>query len=52
MSRFGPDPRAFFEAVYEETAPWDIGGAQPALVALLDEHPPKGGAARAGGARG
>jgi SAM-dependent methyltransferase len=42
VSRFGPDPRAFFEAVYQEAAPWDIGGAQPALVALLDEHPPTG----------
>ena len=35
MSRFGPDPLAFFEAVYEDPAPWDIGAPQPAMVALL-----------------
>lgn len=40
MSRFGPDPRAFFDAVYQDVAPWDIGVAQPALLQLLDEHPP------------
>ena len=40
MSRFGSDPLAFFDAVYRETPPWDVGGAQPALWALLDEYPP------------
>lgn len=40
MSRFGPEPRAFFDSVYEETAPWDIGGPQPALSSLFAEHPP------------
>ena len=40
MSRFGPDPRAFFDAVYREPAPWDIGEAQPAMLRLLAEHPP------------
>jgi SAM-dependent methyltransferase len=40
MSRFGPDPLAFFDAVYDETPPWEIGGPQPALAALLAEHPP------------
>mgnify|MGYP006140565339 CR=1 FL=1 len=39
MSRFSPD---FFESVYRETPPWDIGAAQPDLTALLDEHPPEG----------
>jgi SAM-dependent methyltransferase len=40
MSRFTPD---FFDSVYRETPPpWDIGAAQPALVALFDEHPPAG----------
>lgn len=39
MSRFGPDPQAFFDAVYRQTPPWDIGGPQPALEALLDEFP-------------
>lgn len=42
MSRFGPDPRAFFSSVYEDTPPWDVGGPQPAMSALLDEHPPAG----------
>lgn len=42
MSRFGPDPLAFFEAVYQEAAPWDIGRAQPAMAALLAEYPPEG----------
>lgn len=42
MTRFGPDPRSFFDAVYRETAPWDIGGPQPAMVALLDDFPPEG----------
>lgn len=39
MSRFSPD---FFDTVYREAPPWDIGEAQPALLALLDEHPPEG----------
>ena len=42
MSRFGPDPLAFFEAVYREPAPWDIGAPQPAMVALLAAYPPEG----------
>jgi SAM-dependent methyltransferase len=37
MRRFSPD---FFASVYRETPPWDIGAPQPALDALLDEHPP------------
>ncbi|HEX2189148.1 MAG TPA: class I SAM-dependent methyltransferase [Longimicrobiaceae bacterium] len=40
MSRFGPDPRAFFDSVYRDVPPWDVGGPQPALSALLTEHPP------------
>jgi SAM-dependent methyltransferase len=42
MSRFGSDPQAFFDAVYQQTPPWDIGGPQPDLEALLDEFPPSG----------
>lgn len=42
MSRFGPDPQAFFDAVYRQTPAWDIGGPQPALEALLDAFPPAG----------
>lgn len=42
MSRFGSDPRAFFDSVYQGTAPWDVGKAQPALSALLDDYPPEG----------
>lgn len=42
MSRFGSDPQSFFDAVYQQTPPWDIGGPQPALEALMDELPPPG----------
>ncbi|HSB00755.1 MAG TPA: methyltransferase domain-containing protein [Anaerolineales bacterium] len=40
MSRFGPDPRAFFDAVYQGIAPWEVGGPQPAMAALFNEYPP------------
>lgn len=40
MSRFGSDPHAFFDSVYQETPPWDIGGPQPALSALFTAYPP------------
>jgi hypothetical protein len=33
MSRFGADPLAFFNAVYRELPPWEIGGPQPAMAA-------------------
>lgn len=39
MSRFSPD---FFDSIYREAPPWDIGAAQPDILALLDEHPPEG----------
>jgi SAM-dependent methyltransferase len=42
MNRFGPDPQAFFDAVYREVPPWDIGRPQPAMAALLEEFPPAG----------
>ena len=42
MSRFGPDPRAFFASVYQDVPPWDVGGPQPAFVSLLAEFPPAG----------
>lgn len=42
MSRFGPDPQAFFESIYRQTPPWEIGGPQPALETLMDELPPSG----------
>ena len=42
MSRFGPDPRAFFDTIYEGEAPWDIGAPQPGLARLLEELPPEG----------
>jgi SAM-dependent methyltransferase len=42
MSRFGSDPLAFFETVYREPAPWDIGGPQPDMSGLLAEYPPEG----------
>ncbi len=40
MSRFGPDPVAFFDSVYQGEAPWDVGGPQPALAALWELYPP------------
>ena len=33
-------PDDFFDRMYREATPWDLGEAQPALVALLDEFPP------------
>ena len=43
MSRFGPDPRSFFDSIYDaDVPPWDVGDAQPALAALFDEIPPEG----------
>ena len=41
MSRFGPDPQTFFDAVYQAPAPWDIADAQPALTHLFAEFPPE-----------
>jgi SAM-dependent methyltransferase len=40
MSRFGSNPREFFDFVYSDVPPWDIGGPQPALSALFSEFPP------------
>ena len=40
MSRFGSDPLAFFKAVYQNTAPWEIGAPQPAMAALIEKIPP------------
>ena len=40
MSRFGSDPLDFFNAVYQDTPPWDIGAPQPAMSALLKKYPP------------
>lgn len=42
MSRFGSDPLSFFEGVYREPPPWDIGAPQPDMTALLAEFPPEG----------
>lgn len=40
MSRFGPDPRAFFDSVYSQVPPWDVGGPQPAMSAVIVRYPP------------
>jgi SAM-dependent methyltransferase len=40
MSKFGSDPLDFFNSVYRETPPWDIGRPQPAMSALLEKYPP------------
>ena len=40
-----PDPKPednFFDAVYRGKPPWEVGEAQPALVKLLEAHPPSG----------
>lgn len=39
-SRFGPDPKAFFDDVYRGPAPWDVGSPQPELLGLIDAFPP------------
>jgi SAM-dependent methyltransferase len=41
MGRFGSDPREFFESIYQDIPPWDVGAPQPALSALFDEIPPQ-----------
>lgn len=52
MGRFGEDPHAFFGAVYGNTAPWEVGGAQPAMAQLLEEFPPSGTVLDLGSATG
>lgn len=52
MSRFGPDPQAFFDAVYGGDVPWEIGGVQPAMAALIERFPPRGPALDLGCATG
>jgi SAM-dependent methyltransferase len=42
LSRFGPDPQSFFNYVYQDTPPWEIGAPQPAMAALLEKYPPTG----------
>ena len=40
VSRFGSDPLIFFNSVYQNVAPWDIGAPQPAMAALIEKCPP------------
>ncbi len=40
LSRFGPDPLVFFNSVYQNIPPWDIGAPQPAMAALIETYPP------------
>jgi len=40
VSRFGSDPLDFFNSVYQDIPPWDIGAPQPAMSALLKKYPP------------
>ncbi len=42
MSRFGSDPHAFFNSVYQGVAPWEIGGVQPAMGRMIEQFPPLG----------
>jgi SAM-dependent methyltransferase len=43
---------AFFEMVYGGTAPWEVGGAQPAMAQLLEDFPPCGTVLDLGSATG
>lgn len=52
MGRFGSDPHAFFNAVYQGSAPWEIGGIQPAMATLIEQFPPLGPALDLGCASG
>ena len=40
LGRFGDDPLAFFGQVYSDVAPWEVGGAQPDMSRMLEDHPP------------
>jgi SAM-dependent methyltransferase len=40
LSRFGSDPLDFFNSVYQDLPPWEIGAPQPAMAALLKSVPP------------
>jgi SAM-dependent methyltransferase len=42
LSRFGSAPLDFFNSVYQDVPPWEIGGPQPAMAALLKKYPPSG----------
>lgn len=52
MSRFGPNPLAFFRSVYQGAAPWEIGGVQPAMASLIEQFPPQDPAVDLGCASG
>ncbi len=40
MSRFGSDPHSFFDSIYTDVAPWEVGRAQPDMARLLEDYPP------------
>jgi SAM-dependent methyltransferase len=40
MGRFGDDPLAFFDRVYSDVAPWDVGRVQPDMARMLEDRPP------------
>jgi SAM-dependent methyltransferase len=42
MGRFTPDRSSFFDTAYRDIPPWEVGKAQPALIELLNEFPPRG----------
>jgi len=52
LGRFGENPLAFFGMVYGDTAPWEVGGAQPAMAQLLEDYPPCGTVLDLGSATG
>ena len=40
MRKFGSDPHEFFDSIYQDRPPWDIGDVQPALQELFDAYSP------------
>ena len=42
MNLFGSNNKDFFENVYNQDVPWEIGSIQPELKRLIEEFPPVG----------
>jgi SAM-dependent methyltransferase len=42
VKKFEKDARPFFDSVYRDVPPWEVGGPQPALVELFNDYPPVG----------
>lgn len=42
MGRFGENAKTFFEGVYNESVPWEVGQIQPELLKIFKAFPPSG----------